>query len=187
MEESQLAELMNLFETLAGKLGVPTGYLLDLTKETDWNVIIQSHALIETALNEGIVKKLGFPELTDNISNLPTSETKAGKCAFAVSLGIISKEEAKNIQRLSEIRNRLVHNAKNLRFSLSDWWQRMDEGERDAWHKRLNPLTNGKSQVVDSKGNLKKGQPAFGIIKLSLKILITILLRKYPGRQDMES
>jgi hypothetical protein len=123
------------------RLGAPRGIVNALIhRDTDWERVIKLHAFIESALNQRIVDVLGRPELSLNISHLETSNTKTGKAAFARSLGIISDATYKYIRSLSELRNEVVHDARNLGFHLRDWWRSTKKEHiegRNGWRRHF--------------------------------------------------
>jgi hypothetical protein len=146
---------------LLEKFGTPSAFLDALEKESDWSFIIKIHALLETALNHSLAvffarsptTEDNTPQvqaLTDIFSLLETSNRDTGKSAFAKACGLLSDRHIAFIKRMSEIRNKLAHNIRNVDFKLIDhiakftkqqsanWrqslcWERKSFGESDEW------------------------------------------------------
>jgi hypothetical protein len=83
----------------------------------DWTLIVKLHAMIETCLNGALVKELDRTGLASVIAKLDTSNPSTGKVAFAKALGgIMPKDSAVFLQKLSELRNLCVHDVRNFEF-----------------------------------------------------------------------
>ena len=64
---------------------------------------------------------------------LETSNPKTGKRAFVEKSGLLSKEHCAFIQKLSELRNHVVHNIGNFGFSLKAHIGRLDKKQHQNW------------------------------------------------------
>lgn len=100
------------------------------TASEDWLLIVTIHALLETALNNAITKELSRPQLSAVTARLDTSNTACGKIAFAKSLGILTADECAVVQRLSEMRNKCVHDISNFRFSIDEYVEQLNASRR---------------------------------------------------------
>jgi len=97
----------------------------------DWNLIVKLHAMIETCLNGALVKEIDRTGLAPVIAKLDTSNQSTGKVAFAKALGIMPKDSAAFLQKLSELRNRCVHDIRNFDFNLIDYLTEIGEEKRN--------------------------------------------------------
>ena len=71
--------------------------------ENDWTYIVKLHAMIETALNNALIRQFNSPDLSRVIAKLDTSNAATGKVAFAKALKILSLVRSllsKNFQSL---------------------------------------------------------------------------------------
>ena len=101
-------------------IGFNKGFHHMLKEGDDWSFIIKIHAVLEAVFTEYLTKKLNKEELSDVISNLEMSNSKNGKLAFAKALGMTFSDSETFVRRLSELRNELVHNVKNLNYSIDE-------------------------------------------------------------------
>lgn len=118
---------------LLASTGLPENFLDNLLEESDWSFIIKLHALFEAVLASLIAKKLEAPALQDAITNLEFNNSKAGKVTFAQALELLDAKEASFLRGLSELRNRLVHNVRNVQFDLRAYLKNMDANQRKTF------------------------------------------------------
>lgn len=146
---------------LLASTGLPENFLNSLLVESDWSFVIKLHALFEAVLASLIVKKLGAPALQDVITNLEFNNAKAGKVSFAQALDLLDSREAAFLRGLSELRNRLVHDVRNVQFDLRAYVTNMDANQRKSF----------KSQFGRAILGLPDGEAEY-----------TRLLREHPSR-----
>jgi len=101
----------------------------------DWTLIVKLHAMIETALNGALVKELDRTGLGSVIAKLDTSNPSTGKIAFAKTLGIMQRDSAVFLQKLSELRNLCVHDVRNFDFNLIDHLTQIGKEKRNDFLK----------------------------------------------------
>ena len=102
----------------------------------DWTLIVKLHAMIETCLNGALVKELDRTGLASVIAKLDTSNPSTGKVAFAKALGgIMPKDSAVFLQKLSELRNLCVHDVRNFDFNLIDHLTQIGKAKRNDFLK----------------------------------------------------
>ena len=58
------------------------------------------------------------------------NNTKSGKVAFARALGLLESREVAFLRGLSELRNQLVHDIRNVDFSLTAYFATLNESQR---------------------------------------------------------
>ncbi len=97
-------------------LGLPAWFILALTKEDDWSLLIKTHALLETAVTEVLLAFLQHEEVNTTVSKLSLNI----RVRLLVDFGLIDRRTQAFITRLSGIRNRLVHDIRNVNQSLRD-------------------------------------------------------------------
>lgn len=112
------------------KLKIPKNTLKSIFLDNDWSFIIKCHALIEAALNQAIVAVLGFNKLEDVISKIDTSNSSTGKVTIAKNIGLLNTDKANSIKIISEIRNNLVHNIKNIDFDIGAYYKNLDKNQQ---------------------------------------------------------
>lgn len=118
---------------IESRIGVRAGFLIELVEEDDWSFIIKSHALLESACAELLTERSGVPETIDIFSRLELSARTTGKVALLKAFGLLVDRERRFIYALSELRNLLVHNARNTTFSLQDYVTGLDKNQKSKF------------------------------------------------------
>lgn len=114
-------------------LGLPKGFLLDLHKGDDWSVIIRTHALVEAMVSHLLTQTIGDVRLAGFFERLDLGNVQTGKLALAGTLELLEPRERRFIRTLSELRNRLVHDIRNVTFNLSAYFEGLDKNQRQAF------------------------------------------------------
>ncbi|WP_409522339.1 hypothetical protein [Nitrincola sp. MINF-07-Sa-05] len=176
MAKHNLGELVPLLEE---KLGIEPGFFdsLDNDEENDWSFIIKMHALIEAAISHLLTEHLGKAGLADIFSRLDMSNKATGKAAFIKSLGLLDEAERRFISSFSELRNKLVHDVKNVNFDLAEHVENMNSKERDIFLKNFNLLS---TEVTDDVRNLFRFDPRQAVWYASMALLGIVYLRVQP-------
>jgi hypothetical protein len=96
----------------------------------DWSFVIKAHAVIEAAISQMIVERLGMTSLQDFVYRL-TLLGKTGKVDLAQTLGLLNAKQVHFIRWFSELRNCLVHRVENLDFSFASYLASMDASKKN--------------------------------------------------------
>lgn len=105
-------------------LELPKEFLSNIYYEDDWSFFIKSHALLESALTNALRRSVPYVNLLNEFSHLPISQYKIGKIYFAQQMGLITKEERILIEKFSDIRNKLVHDIRNINNPISQYYNK---------------------------------------------------------------
>ena len=96
------------------KLGLPKDFILSIiSNDNDWEFIIKLHSLIETLINQ-LISHIFGKELEGDLSRLNIRI----KLSMIYKKGFISKKQLAFLENLSVLRNRYVHNIKNIVLDL---------------------------------------------------------------------
>jgi hypothetical protein len=107
-------------QQLIAEIGLPAEFLPALSSDSDWTFLIKLHALIEAAVTHALVVHSGKDEAREVFANLELSSTKTGKLAFSKVFLDLLPEDRRFIRSFSELRIILVHDVRNVTFTLSD-------------------------------------------------------------------
>jgi hypothetical protein len=110
---------------LEKELGLPKGFFHRLAEEDDWSFVIKFHALIEAAITHLLVSFFENQSLRSIFSRLELSNFTTGKIAFVKNLDLIDTRSVTFIQKLSEIRNRFVHDVTNVDKNLNGFFDEL--------------------------------------------------------------
>jgi hypothetical protein len=123
LSEEEKKDLVQSMETHIGeletRLGVHNGLLYSLLTQDDWSFVVKLHALIESSINELLRARVGRPELSDFLSLLPLSGV-SGKLPLLQKLGLLYNYEVGFLGKISNLRNRMTHNIKNVDRTIAD-------------------------------------------------------------------
>lgn len=149
MSSYRLDTLIPLLEV---RLGIGSGFFesLNALDEPDWSFVIKLHALAEAAISHLIAEHLKRPELAVLIARLDMSNKTTGKAAYIEALGLLSKAERRFISSLSELRNDLVHDVKNVNFELDRYVQRMSKEDQGRFARNFNLMSSELTPDVEA-------------------------------------
>jgi hypothetical protein len=122
---------------LENEIGVPVGFFGGLLKEDSWSFVIKLHAFFEGLLSNLLAQSLHREELRDVFSHIELSNTRSGKLVFAQKLNLLDQPAITFIHALSELRNRLVHDPRNVTFQMNEYVRKMDSNQRKAFRKKF--------------------------------------------------
>jgi hypothetical protein len=172
-------------QKLLDDVGLPKDFLDHLLHESDWSMIIKLHALFEAVLAGLVVKRLQNPAIQEAVVHLEFNHAKSGKVAFARALKLIGAKEAAFLRGLSELRNNLVHDVRNVKFEFRSYISGLDANQRKKFKsefgKSICALPNGE----DTYKNLLKTQPAHIIFLAAYSCLITLELNLRNSKRDL--
>ena len=100
----------------------------NLRQDDDWSAIIKLHALIESAVTHLLVKFFGHPELEGVFAKMELGNVRSGKLIFLKELNCLNGH-TRFIRLLSKLRNELVHDIRNVRFSLPEYVAKLDANQ----------------------------------------------------------
>ncbi len=128
-KQRRIAAGLRLFES---ELGLPDGFLDRLAMEDDWSFVIKTHALVEATITH-LLSTAVDPRLRELFERLELSNEEHGKMRFVVALELVSPEERKFVRTLSQLRNRTVHDVRQVSFRFSGYLERLDKNQRAAF------------------------------------------------------
>jgi hypothetical protein len=141
------------FKTEAGELlieiGLPPAVLEELQKDTDWSFVIKLHAMVEGALTHALADHLGNVDAREIFARLDTSNDKTGKVAFGRLLLELDSKDQRLIQSLSELRNSLVHDPRNLNFDFQKHFAAMDQKGKRQFIRNLGYWDDESTSTLD--------------------------------------
>lgn len=174
MSQARAFNLADQIPKLEATLGIEPGFFQRLSEEEDWALIIKMHALIESAVSELLTGAFSQAALKETFSMLELSNKRTGKIAFINALGLLGEAERRYISSLSEIRNRLVHNIKNVNFELHAEVERMDAQQFKQFVLKFNTLS---THVDDNVRNLFRHDPIQALWYGGMAVLGMIYLK----------
>jgi hypothetical protein len=113
-------------------LGLPEGFTRTLVGEDDWSFVIRSHALVESAVTH-LLSQVVDPRLSRVFRAMPLGGGRASRLACIDALAIFDSPTIEFVRRLSDLRDRLLHDVADIRFSLADFFAGLSPGERCRW------------------------------------------------------
>lgn len=112
-------------ETLSRILGLRESFLGDLfTDPNDWSFVVKSHAFLESAVVALLVSHLRRLELDDVLAQ---KIEMSARIAMTDALSLTSSKERRAMRLLGNLRNQLVHSAKETNFTFSDYFHNRDK------------------------------------------------------------
>ena len=177
MPTQSLSDLVPLLEQ---RLGLHTGFFESLNgeDENDWSFVIKVHALAEAAVSHLLSEHLQRPELVDLFSRLDMSNKATGKAAFVKALGLLEEPERRFLSSLSELRNQLVHDVRNVNFDFASHVEKMSPKEKETFLKNFNLLS---TEVTNDIRNLFRFDPRQALWYAAMAFLGIVYLKLRPS------
>jgi hypothetical protein len=177
MSSQHLGDLIPLLEA---KLGVKAGFFESLEHEdqNDWSFVIKLHALVEAAVSHLLTEQLHRPELASLFARLDISNKTTGKAAFVEALGLLDKPERRFMSSLSELRNMLVHDIRNVDFDLLRHVERMNRDQQAVFLNSFNLLS---TELTDDVRTLFHHDPRQALWYSGMAFLGMVYLKIKPG------
>ncbi len=117
------------FAELEIALSLKQGFFETLLSEDDWSFVIKLHALVEAASAYLLTKALGDSRLEPFVSRIEMSNNRTGKLAIIKALDLVDSDSRRFIQKLSELRNRFVHDVSKAAATLDDYFESLDKND----------------------------------------------------------
>jgi hypothetical protein len=177
-------EIKESIDALERELGLPAGFFIELRKDSDWSFIIKLHALIEAALVQGLEHELGRPEINEFLGRLNING-RIGKLALGRALGLVESDLSVFIERLSDIRNKCVHDVRNVGFSLKDYIAGLDKDKKRVLDRALDSFVVEEMEIEGKKIprlTLLEQQPLFTLWIAAMVCLAVLWLSKERAR-----
>lgn len=122
--------VMRSARQLEQELKLPEGFILNLEQEGDWSFIIKTHALMEGAMSFLLTQYFGGDVHLGRIfDRIELSNKETGEIAFIKALDLLPTEGRTFLSKLSELRNRVVHNVAEVNFNLAGYVRTLDKGQ----------------------------------------------------------
>ena len=128
---------------LEAELGIESGLLEKMFDDDDWSFVIKTHAVLEAAVTHLLAGALNEPRLVPFLARLELSGTTIGKLPVVKALELLGDEERRFVRSMSELRNDLVHDIRNLGFTFKTHVERMDRATLVRFRKNFDTWTTG--------------------------------------------
>jgi hypothetical protein len=128
-ETSIIIEQIYRVRKFENELGLPERFFETIKEEDDWSFVIKLHALIEASITNILTDKFIDQDLVDIFSQMELSNKRTGKIAFIKKMNLLQKKYRNFISKFSELRNLLVHEISNVKFSFKNYIDYLDESQ----------------------------------------------------------
>ncbi|MCH4810436.1 hypothetical protein [Vreelandella neptunia] len=128
-------DIFESVEEFEKRLNLPDGFYKKLVNEDDWSFIIKLSALFEAACTHALVTKLDKPELETCFSHLEQANARYGKVVLLKKMNVLYADQAKFLENLASLRNKMAHDISNVGFSLEDYAAQMDSNQKKSFAK----------------------------------------------------
>ncbi len=176
--------LFSDLDSLERILTLPSGLIDRLSKEDDWSFIIKSHAIIESAITTLLLYK-NDNRLENMINRLPFSGGNTSKIQLAKEYKIITEYSQEFIIAISKLRNQLVHNVRNLEFSIPKYIAQLPENDCQSLSSSIskaitaNEWNNFKELAYELLNKSPKEIIQFGVLGIFAQLLFKLEPEEY--------
>ncbi len=123
-------------DELEQSLDLPQGFFDSLYNEDDWSFVIKLHSFLEAHLSMVLAEALNKSAL-DSFTHIPMSNAKFGKAVIASAIGLIPKDMETFIRALSEFRNVLAHDIRNVGMDLESYYRNQNKAKKASLYKKF--------------------------------------------------
>lgn len=123
-------------DELEHSLDLPLGFFDALYDEDDWSFVIKLHSFLEAHLSMVLAESMNKSAL-DSFTYIPMSNAKYGKAVIASSIGLIPKDMEIFIRALSEFRNLLAHDIRNVGIDIGSYYRSQDKAKKASLYKKF--------------------------------------------------
>jgi energy-converting hydrogenase A subunit M len=123
------------FRDLEAQLNLEADFFQSLLADDDWSFVIKLHALVEAAVTHLLTTALGDERLRAFIARIEMSNDSTGKMAILKRLDLVDADSRRFIKKLSELRNRFVHDVTNASTTLEDFFSSLETNELKGYEK----------------------------------------------------
>ena len=170
---------------LLGELGLPPRFFDDLNREDDWSLIIKLHALFEAVLAGLIARRLKEPALESVLAKLEFNDARAGKVAFAKALDLLNPKDETFLRGLSELRNKLIHDVRNVGFNLREYVAGLDKNQKAKFKREFGEWTSSLQDGASTYQRLLDHLPGMLISLAGYSCLLALKFNLRGGERDM--
>ena len=111
------------------------------------------------------------------------SNKATGKAAFIKAMGLLGEHERRFISALSELRNRLVHDVRNVNFDLLAYVESLSKKEQDIFLRNFNIIS---TDVNSDIRNLFRFDPRQALWYSTMAFLGLVYLKAKPDVMPRE-
>lgn len=145
IKQEYAREILTGIETeFRAKIFGSLGFLDRLDNDDDWSFVIKVQALVEAAVTEAIVAKLGKVAVKNTVERLPLADEQIGKLALAKELNILTKEQRRFVRKMAELRNRLAHRVQDIDFTFKAYLESLSDAQAREWRESVVWFAAGK-------------------------------------------
>ena len=139
----------------------------------DWSFVIKTQTLIESAVTNAVLSKIGENGLQKIFKSMPLVGDGASKLNFSKELDITTSAQRRFITTLASLRNQLAHNPDYGDFTFDSYISGLNNNQRKEWQQAIHWFSDSpSSKDIWAQNSLKTPKP---IIYTSAIILIAIL------------
>lgn len=146
-------------------LELPEGFIEALFNEDDWSFVIKSHAVLEAFITHVLIHS-NDPRLADIFRKLQVGGGKTGKIAFVQSLDLLDERSIRFINRISELRNTLIHDVRQFSFQLPNYVHNLTKSELNNFSRIITAVFEPDAKIDEPDWVLEMPKEAIGLAVL---------------------
>jgi len=180
MRESsnELVAMVDALRELEETVGAPKFLMASLLEADDWSLVIKAHALLEGAVSY-MLSACVDQRLRPLFSRLELGQERTGKVAFAKALDLLTSEQRRFIRTLSELRNELVHDIRNVTFDLKSHVAHLHPDQRKNFEAAL--LVDIPDADQSGWKYIIKEDPKFAVVGAVMRVIVHAVRQAKPG------
>lgn len=111
--------------------------IADHSDGDDWSFVIKTQTLIESAVTNAVLTKIGEDGLRKIFQNMPLVGDTVSKLSFSKDLGLTTSAQRRFITIMASLRNQLAHNPDYAAFTFDSYVLSLDTDRRKEWQQAI--------------------------------------------------
>lgn len=125
--------LQSNFQALVTSLQAKNHLIADLSNGDDWSFVIKVQTLIERAVTNAVLCKIGNDGLSNTFQSMPLVGESVSKLSLSRDLDITTSAQRRFITTMATLRNRLAHDPDYGTFNFDSYIVGLNSDQKKGW------------------------------------------------------
>ncbi len=126
-------EISKSIQFIEDELGLSKDFNEKLLDENDWSFVIKTSTLLEAVATSVLISKFNEYDLEKFISSLSYASLTSGKIKLLLDTRAIEKSQFQTLLEFATLRNKIVHDVKNVNFNFNDYILSLEDKEKEKF------------------------------------------------------
>lgn len=129
--------LKSQIEALIASLRAKNHLISGLSDGDDWSFVIKTQTLIERAVTQAVLSKIGEERLRKTFQAMPLVGDGVSKLSLSKDLELTTSAQRRFITRMATLRNQLAHDPEYGCFTFDSYTLSLNQDRRKEWQQAM--------------------------------------------------